>query len=518
MACTEASISMPPDASLSADASSPRLDGDAGPTLEPPDGGAVGRADAGPPTAPDGGLPMPGDGGRPDGGAADGGPRATVSLTVTFRADPTWPLVSWVDVEAPEPIDASLTARATGMPARSVGMTGSYLTRLSLPVVGFPEETALTLEVDAITPTGAVGRAVITPLTPRIPAELRPPEVAVIAGTAASRSGYVMVGVVAESVLYMAFDSAGRVVWMHFDRARPGFSTPLARVLDGGIVAVQFPGEIRGVDFTGRTRWSFEEPDGELFHHDYALLPWGNLLVLSEERRRVAIEGLGEQLVIGDVILELEPGGAEVARWSALDHLDTDRYPGPLSRARMDRPEGRALDWTHGNAIHFRESDNTVLFSARSQHRIYSIRWPSGDVQWTLGEGGDFALMDPGGWFSAQHAPMWTSSGRMLVYDNGNERGDGLPLYSRVVEYELDVASFQATQTFAWQTPHYTRFVGDVDELLGGRYLVTCGITPELGLGAVYEIDRAGATHWGVSVGGGNIYRADSFEAFVLDR
>ena len=143
-----------------------------------------------------------------------------------------------------------------------------------------------------------------------------------------------------------------------------------------------------------------------------------------------------------DTLEEYMPDGTLVRSWNAADHLDTDYYPTALSQ------EGPPYDWTHGNAAFWDEENSRVLLSARSLHWIVAVDWPSGDVDWVMGPGGDFTLNGPDeDWFYAQHAPMADGDGRLVVYDNGNERPGG-DLYTRGIVVDYDETAMTAEVTW----------------------------------------------------------------------
>ena len=442
-----------------------------------------------------------------------------LSLVASFRVDAEQPLVGWLDLEGSVPFAWSMTVEAPGAPGaprRDVASSGAYQRQWELPVLGFPEATELTIVIRGRTASGASASVGLSARTGTLGADVRPPDAELVSEAGARLGGYVLLGMILpDLIIYFAVDGEGSVVWHYTDRSAPGFATPLIRPQPDGTFALLMPGELRVIRPTGELVRAVAEPPGEGFHHDFQLLPDGNLLVLSYEDRLVDLGDEGPVRVLGDVILELDASGEEVARWSALDHLDATRFPGALSLADYSRPSGTARDWTHGNAIHFRASDRTILYSPRHQHQLVHLSWPRGEVLALYGEDGDYTLEPGGSWFYAQHAPMWSGPDRFLVYDNGNERPGGGRPFSRVVEYELEPEAGRARQLFSWTTPFYTPFVGDVDVLPSGRLLVTSGVsdgTP----GSVYEVDRSGRTRWAARFAGGHIYRSEWLARFPL--
>lgn len=442
-----------------------------------------------------------------------------LSLVASFQADTEQPLVGWLDVEGSEPFAWSLNIDAPlapGMPRRSLGSGGELRARWTLPVLGFPEATELFIGLRGRSGTGATAEVSLSARTGSLEPMLRPRDPELVVTDGATLGGYVLLGMILpDLVIYFAVDGHGSIVWHYVDRAVRGFATPLIRPQADGTFALLLPGEVRVIRPTGETVRRIVEPPGEAFHHDFQILPSGNLLVLSYEDREVDLGDEGLVQVLGDTIVELDSAGREVARWSSIEHLDPTRFPGELSRERLTTSAAEGRDWTHGNAIHFNASDGTVLYSPRHQNQLVHLSWPRGEVLAIYGDDGDYALEPGGSWFYSQHAPMWSGPDQFLVYDNGNERPVDSAPYSRVVEYRVDRETRRAREVFAWRTPFYTSFVGDVDVLPSGRLLVTSGVSDDAP-GSVYEVDRSGRTRWGVRLPGGNIYRSEWLASFPL--
>ncbi len=135
------------------------------------------------------------------------------------------------------------------------------------------------------------------------------------------------------------------------------------------------------------------------------------------------------------------------------------------------------VDWMHTNALlHGLNEDDSQFFwiSARGQDWLIKIDVATDAVEWRLGYGGDFLLVedldDPTSpellateWFFHQHAPEWVERAgtrvRFLVFDNGNVRADEdggvstAPTYSRVVEFAIDEQTRRASPVFEYGEP-----------------------------------------------------------------
>jgi arylsulfate sulfotransferase len=79
----------------------------------------------------------------------------------------------------------------------------------------------------------------------------------------------------------------------------------------------------------------------QLFHHDFALLPNGHILVLANTLRSFNdLPGYpGTTVVLGDVVVDLDPNFNPVWLWNEFDHFDVNRHPMQFA------------DWTHSNTV-----------------------------------------------------------------------------------------------------------------------------------------------------------------------
>lgn len=209
-------------------------------------------------------------------------------------------------------------------------------------------------------------------------------------------------------------------------------------------------------------------------HHDVIELENGHFLALSYTFRDIDYPSDGLMHVAGDMLVEVDPAGELVWQWDSFDHLDPLRVRDGFELTIPDPENGGELgqDWTHGNGVI--ERDGVYLLSLRHQDWMVAIDRADGEVQWRLGDEGDFTLQE-GTWFFHPHSPQWQGDGRLLLYDNGVGNPD-LPdgeETSRAVIYEVDEDAMSARQ--AWQDdgePFVAPVAGDADRLPGGNLLV----------------------------------------------
>lgn len=235
-------------------------------------------------------------------------------------------------------------------------------------------------------------------------------------------------------------------------------------------------------------------------HHDFIALPNGNFMAIARDIRMVDNYPVNDtdptqtatREVLDDPIVEFQPDGTVVGVWSQMDRLNPTR----IGYGAATVVRGLGADWSHTNGVWYDPNDDTFMTSVRQQDAVVKYSRATGDLVWILGnhdnwQGFEQYLLSPIGspfaWQWHQHAPMVTSSGTILMFDNGNERaspftGDPrLPAsanYSRAVEYRVDESAMTVEQVWEWGLNQsgeqlYAPFVGDADELTGtGNVLI----------------------------------------------
>jgi arylsulfate sulfotransferase len=297
----------------------------------------------------------------------------------------------------------------------------------------------------------------------------------------------------------VATDLEGNVIW-YYDLESGYWPYPIKPLPNGhmllnvGVIDGNGGQEIREVDLAGniinsvtldavnRALAGVASFQGQYFHHDFAVLPNGHLILLVNYPETINdVPGIPAGTpMVGDALIDWDPQGAAVWAWSTFDHLD-------LTHA----PYGFA-DWTHANAIIYSPTDGNLILSMRNQNWIVKINYldgaGDGRILWRLGPGGDFALpgqQAPIDWNYGQHYPTIVSPNSsgvfsLMFFDNGNDRlmdsnddvcgtaGVGA-CYSSVEIFQLD--EFTNTATVLWQDnllPAYSICCGDALVLPNG--------------------------------------------------
>ena len=330
-----------------------------------------------------------------------------------------------------------------------------------------------------------------------------------------------------DEALALAVDRDGEVVWY---LQNPGITTAFAprdvRLRPDGTLAVLVPGGWNLFTLAGDVVNKYRSPREELyFHHDVIDLPTGGFATLAGNARMIDVPGLGGEVnVRGDFIIELDADGEIVWEWSTFDHLDTTRFPGPLSLNPLMLGINEVVyDWTHGNAVVYLEEEDAYLLSLRHQSWVLKIDRSSGELLWRLGPEGDFTLLDgegePAEWFYSQHNPSLSTDGVLTLFDNGNERPWDTEPYSRAVSYQLDEVNMTATQIWSHSIDVYSNFLGGVEHTPDQRWLVAGGGNRSLETpGKVVEVPATpGATPtWSLTYPESVIYRAHQINSLYV--
>jgi len=190
--------------------------------------------------------------------------------------------------------------------------------------------------------------------------------------------------------------------------------------------------------------------------------------------------------------------------WRIVDHLSIDHYC-PKCIQNLWIVDGRlGRDWTHSNSITFDEEDSAVYLNVRNLNQIVKIDYPSGDVQWILGDNGDFGE----GLLHHAHDPEFLPNGNILLFDNGIH--SSIPTVgSRVIEiaYDPDKGTSEVVWQYSDFPPVIDTVLGDADRLPNGNTLIASGTH-----GRLLEVTPSGRKVWELQLSSGienRIYKAE---------
>lgn len=197
--------------------------------------------------------------------------------------------------------------------------------------------------------------------------------------------------------------------------------------------------------------------------------------------------------VLYNQIIEISAtNSALLNSWSLIDMVQPTRID--YLTFTIHSPLG--WDCEHANAVIEDPLDGSIIVSMRHQDAVIKFS-RSGQLKWILGPHENWNaqfqpyLLTPVGtpfeWSYAQHAPMITPHGTLLIYDDGNFRASPFDAsvanqdnYSRAVEYSINEQTMEVSQVWDYGRTNaeriFTDRVGNTDWLpQSGNVLVTFG-------------------------------------------
>ncbi|GJM44739.1 MAG: thioredoxin [Gemmatimonadota bacterium] len=312
-------------------------------------------------------------------------------------------------------------------------------------------------------------------------------------------------------------------------------------------------GIIEEFDWDGNPVWSYTYSDSlKRHHHDLAVLPNGNVLMLAWELKN-SVEAIAAGRDPGKIwdgaiwpehILEIEPtganGGAVVWEWYSWDHLIQDFDSTAANFGVVaDHPElidinythngTGGADWMHANALNYNEDLDQIAISVNQFSEFWiidhgtSTAEAAGHSGGARGKGGDLLYRwgNPQTYdrgtaadrkLYRQHDVQWIPNGRpgsgnILLFNNGFDRPEGA--YSSVEEIQTTADGLgdypdplpgqpHGPATTVWtytSTPPedlYGPFISGAERLPNGNTLI-CDGAPS---GTFHEVDATDSLAW----------------------
>ncbi|MFZ9047044.1 MAG: aryl-sulfate sulfotransferase, partial [Cyclobacteriaceae bacterium] len=347
--------------------------------------------------------------------------------------------------------------------------------------------------------------------------------------------GYILFHPIPDNNIYL-IDNCGRLINKWETDYRPGHSVYLQP--DGSIYfqgAATNPfinaggagGAFERHDWNGTKQCRYVYSDGTgRAHHDYQVLPNGNLLILAWEyktKEEAIANGRNPDLMSEDAlwpeqIFELEPTGEEggniVWSWHAWDHMVQDfdetksNYgviadnPGKIN-INYFYPGEDVADWQHANALNYNAELDQIMISVLNFDEIWIIDHNT-TTEEARGEKGDllFRWGNPEAYgrgtiddkqLHGQHDAKWIEpglpdEGKIMVFNNGRGRPDGQ--YTSIIKLDPTIQNeaYQMNQdghylpespfyeyTAPNPTDFYSRFLSGAQQLPNGNILVNSG-------------------------------------------
>jgi hypothetical protein len=228
--------------------------------------------------------------------------------------------------------------------------------------------------------------------------------VGTIVYTADSQEGYTLFCPINSFQSYLV-DNCGRIVNSWSSSHLPGLSAKFdiggnlvrkGRIMNTSMSIGGLAGIVEKYSWEGFRTWSYRcSGQDSTSHHDFEILPNGNILLLvvysksitEAEARGRDVNPSGDTSLFSESILEIEPIGIDsgrvVWRWDVWDHLIQDRdSTKPNYGIIADHPErmninynGSAVgrDWLHANSIDYNPELDQIALSFRNTSEFWVI-------------------------------------------------------------------------------------------------------------------------------------------------
>ena len=300
--------------------------------------------------------------------------------------------------------------------------------------------------------------------------------------------GFIVVPLLGTKRAVVILNGHGDIVWYHTDERE--LDSYRARLSVDGVSLVYNAAKISGepspdsalvrVALDGSQSTAIPIP---LLAHDFVEHPDGTLGALAFEDR-----DLNGTRVRGNKIVEVAPGGAQSTVWTSWNCFDPTKDPG-------DDPQ---QGWTFANALDYDPAEQAYYVGLRNFSSIAKVDRATGSCKWVLGlYGATFTIASGSARFLHQHQ-FQVRGNRILIMDN--DGGRGAIDQSRLLEYQLDYDTLQATQTWTYLSnpPVYTFVLGEPIRLDDGGVFVNWSTA-----GQMERLDATGAQIWKLNTGAG---------------
>lgn len=306
-------------------------------------------------------------------------------------------------------------------------------------------------------------------------------------------------------------------------------------------------GRIEAIQPDQLIAWSIDlSNDSIRQHHDYELLPNGNVLMIIWELKsmqQALDQGRDSSLISPsglwvDYVIEYNPTlDSIVWEWHTWDHMIQDHDSSKPNFGNVSNHDelfdlnyssnGDNPDWQHLNAIDYNDSLDLIMLCSPFWNEIYFIDHSTsksesgghsggnygkgGDVLWRWGNPITYSAGDSTNQkFYGQHDAHWIKNGnpdagKIIVFNNGKNRG-ATP-YSSVNIIAPPVAQNNeflkdSSQAFLPSNFHYSYFdttnlffyskiLSSADQLPNGNIIINEGVK-----GHFFEIDQLGNVVW----------------------
>jgi Arylsulfotransferase (ASST) len=212
-------------------------------------------------------------------------------------------------------------------------------------------------------------------------------------------------------------------------------------------------------------------------HHDVEYNPIKNtFLTLNRYVRTV-----GNNNLLYDRIVEEAANGTVLWSWDTYDHI-------PLSQLdefndTCDYFGQTVIDFTHANTLQWDYNNSIVYLNTRHTNTFYKINMTTGNIIWSLGEFGNFTLLNEKGnpvnslWYHS-HAPKLVEPNVFIMFDNDYHNATNPNnSHSRIMEVTINEQNMTAWVSWSWEAPtqYWAPYWGKSDRLPNGNRIGVFG-------------------------------------------
>ncbi|MEX1187692.1 MAG: aryl-sulfate sulfotransferase [Bacteroidia bacterium] len=308
-------------------------------------------------------------------------------------------------------------------------------------------------------------------------------------------------------------------------------------------------GILERFDWNGDLTWSYTiSTANNCMHHDFKVLPNGNILVIVWDRYtydEAISNGMNlsypNSNIWSEKLIELQPIGSDSAEivweWKLWNHLvqeydnskpnygEVSEHP-ELININYFPGQASSQDWIHLNSVDYNPLLNQLIVSSHTFHEVWVIDHSTttseaaGHVGGSSGKGGDILYRwgNPQAYqrgnpstkkFYSQHHATWIpqgypNAGKILVFNNGLNRPgtfSSIDIISPPIDtennYIIEVGSAYLPSELFWtysdnpQSDFYSSNISGVHALENGSFLITSGTS-----GRLFEIDSTKQIVW----------------------
>lgn len=368
-------------------------------------------------------------------------------------------------------------------------------------------------------------------------AQAQNPTIGLLEHNSQAHEGYVLFSPIRNKSVYL-IDRCGYIVNQWITDDFPNRMSYLKS--NGNLVRTTLKNRLEEWTWDGEKLWSMDfDSLGYKLHHDLALLPNGNTLVMAIElvsssqqdslgRLAQYIDGDMESEVILEVAIDGNQQPELVWKWRLIEHVVQDVDSNKVNYSEIDEARRKLdinyiyqddiKDWAHFNSIAYNEEEDEIMVSSRHTSELYIVdhsissdetSTEEGDFLWRWGnpivyKSGTLADRKLYG----QHDGNWmkhSDNTQVSVFNNGDERlGEFSSLHTLQLEkepsgeYKLSQDGKYAPSRFEWTYGNQTTENVIYSFIEGGLEFIseTDFLVSESSSGRMIQMDRQGEVSW----------------------